>query len=298
MIDVIIPLYNSKATISNTLDSILKQVNLKDIIVYLVDDQSTEKYEDIINYYSNYINIRYLKLKKNSGPGVARQYGIDNSHNEYIVFIDSDDEFCSQDSLLVLYNSIHGYDMVFSRMIQCFENSEETVFHECCLHGKMYRRSFIEDKKLKFNKLRSHEDNAFNQLYMICSKNINYISNVTYKYNFNYSSITRTANGKDSLKKYISSMTWLYKNVEKQKYVDIFYAGIVITEIMYYSYFNLMVNNINTKIIKEKLYYLKKMYDKYGKYVSVKEKINMFNGFYNQVIPQYTFYDFLKMYSK
>ena len=36
-------------------------------------------------------NIKQLKLDKNSGPGLARQYGINNSNGKYIVFMDADD---------------------------------------------------------------------------------------------------------------------------------------------------------------------------------------------------------------
>ena len=141
MIDIIIPLYNARKTISNTLDSVL--VNLSDIVVYLVDDASDDDYTDIIEDYSKKLNIKYLRLKKNSGPGVARQYGIDHSNNEYIIFLDSDDEFCENDSVLALYNNILGYDIVFAKIKQCYSDHDDILFHECCLHGKMYKRSFI-----------------------------------------------------------------------------------------------------------------------------------------------------------
>ena len=44
-----------------------------DICSSLFDD-----YTEQINFFKNFMDITELKLDKNVGPGVARQYGIDN----------------------------------------------------------------------------------------------------------------------------------------------------------------------------------------------------------------------------
>ena len=64
MIDIIIPVYNSGKNIARSLNSVLDQVNYKDINVYIVDDCSTEDYKDIINHFSKYLNITYLRLDR------------------------------------------------------------------------------------------------------------------------------------------------------------------------------------------------------------------------------------------
>ena len=142
MIDIIIPVYNSSKTICKTLNSILEQENNEDLIIYIIDDGSSETYDDVISFFSKFLNINYYKLDKNSGPGVARQFGLDKSSNEYIVFIDSDDTFYDTDSVLKLYNSIYNYDMVFGKMLEKRYNMNREVYHEGCMHGKMYRRCF------------------------------------------------------------------------------------------------------------------------------------------------------------
>ena len=63
MIDIIIPVYNSGKTICKTLNSILEQDNKDDIVVYIIDDASTEEYDEVISFYSKYINIKYHKLE-------------------------------------------------------------------------------------------------------------------------------------------------------------------------------------------------------------------------------------------
>ena len=82
-------------------------------------------------------------------------------------------------------------------------NDGSSVGHnECCLHGKMYRRSFLERNNIKFNNLRSHEDNAFNQLCLICAKSVIYLDDIIYRYNNTKDSITNTEDDIKSYKTY------------------------------------------------------------------------------------------------
>ena len=123
MIDVIIPAYNAHNTIYDTLYSISYQ-SISDLLnVYIVNDASVKDYSEIVDFFSNFINVKELKLDKNSGPGVARQYGIDNSNSEYIVFIDSDDVFSSTFSLSTLYKKIKNDNLdIVSFRVLSFSN--------------------------------------------------------------------------------------------------------------------------------------------------------------------------------
>ncbi len=73
----------------------------------LVDDKSTDNSRNIIEEYSNiYYNIKPIFLEENSGcPGIPCNVGIKNASSDYIMFIDSDDEYlpeiCDK-----LYNTI------------------------------------------------------------------------------------------------------------------------------------------------------------------------------------------------
>ena len=40
------------------------------------------------------------------------------------------------------------------------------------LHGKMYKRKFLEKNNIKFNKSRANEDNGFNRLIIFMKPNI------------------------------------------------------------------------------------------------------------------------------
>jgi glycosyltransferase involved in cell wall biosynthesis len=107
LVSIIIPTYNRANIISETLDSVLEQTyqNWECIVV---DDGSTDDtLEIIINFIKldnrfQFYNRPESKLK---GPSSCRNYGIDNSKGEYIIFLDSDDLFskcCLQDRVYFL----------------------------------------------------------------------------------------------------------------------------------------------------------------------------------------------------
>lgn len=90
-ISVIIPVYNREKLIKNVLNSVLKQTIADKIEIICVDDGSTDNTVEVIkNYQKKHENI-FLYQQENSGPGVARNLGIDKANGEYIIFLDSDD---------------------------------------------------------------------------------------------------------------------------------------------------------------------------------------------------------------
>lgn len=127
MIDVIIPAYNAHETIERTLYSIAYQRNSENLNVYIINDNSIKDYSKEKDFLKNFINIRELKLKENSDPGYARQYGIEHSDSEYIIFIDSGDVFTTPLSLITLENAIktNNSDVVVSAFIE--EKTKDVV---------------------------------------------------------------------------------------------------------------------------------------------------------------------------
>lgn len=188
MIDIIIPIYNASSTLSKTLESISNQkINVK-YNVYLIDDCSNDNYDEIINKFNN-LNIIYHRLDKNVGAGLARQKGIEISKSKFIVFLDSDDLFYDNNSLNKLYtNIIDNYDYVIGYTYD--EAREMFLLNEGDLHGKIYRRKFINDNDIRFNNTRYHEDNFFNNLFLACSPRIKKIEDNIYYYVKNANSLT------------------------------------------------------------------------------------------------------------
>ena len=188
MIDVIVPIYNSRKTLFYTLTSIKLQTIINKVNVILVDDCSDEKYDDIISEFSD-LKIKYIKLEKNVGAGLARQKGIENSNGEYIVFIDSDDLFYNSYSLYELYKKIsYGYDLVCGLTYELKRNF--LICNNGSLHGKIYRRSFIKNNNIEFNDTRYHEDNFFHNMVLLCNPKQRKIEDIVYIYNYNKESLT------------------------------------------------------------------------------------------------------------
>lgn len=84
-ISVIVPTYNSAATLPSLLDTLVVQEH-KDFEIIVVDDCSTD---DTLLTVSKY-NINYIRMKKNSGPAVCRNVGASSANGDLFAFTDSD----------------------------------------------------------------------------------------------------------------------------------------------------------------------------------------------------------------
>ena len=90
-VSIITPAYNAEKYLPATIESILSQTHKKWELL-ITDDASTDSTEKIIRDYQNKDpRIKYFKLKKNSGPAIARQTSINNRNGNIIAFLDSDD---------------------------------------------------------------------------------------------------------------------------------------------------------------------------------------------------------------
>ena len=87
-ITVVIPTYNRYEFLKRSLTSVYAQTYLPSEVI-VVDDGSTDDTSQIIE---DFPNIKYI-YQKNSGVSSARNCGIKKSSNEWIAFLDSDDEW-------------------------------------------------------------------------------------------------------------------------------------------------------------------------------------------------------------
>ena len=187
-VDIIIPVYNSRKYLKRTLDSISEQT-YKDIRVYIVDDCSDDDYFDILDSYED-LDIFYKRIEPNFGPGAARQVGLENSFGNFIIFLDSDDVFYDNKSVELLVDAVKDADVVTSNIL---EETDNVVFSNdnIGLHGKIYRRKFLEEFDIKFPETRMNEDTYFNLLCILNEGRYNNISDLTYLWCDNPDSITR-----------------------------------------------------------------------------------------------------------
>ena len=202
-IDVIIPAYKAQNTILRTLSSIAEQEILEDLEVTIVNDADGIGYKEFIDMFSPYMKIKEITMKKNGGPGDARQYGIDNTSNPIMTFIDADDTFSGRFALKVLRLNMLSDPRIMCVFSNFLEDQQMTYIQHpndsVWMFGKIYRRDFINKYKIHFppENSRSNEDGFFNtlcKLYSNENEQIRFIQDITYYWCYKEDSITRVDN--------------------------------------------------------------------------------------------------------
>lgn len=225
-IDIILPAYNAASLIEKALYSIAIQKKAENFNVYIVNDCSDYDYENFVNKFKKYYQITELKLEKNMGPGYARQYGIEHSNSEYIVFMDTDDYFYSPYSLYNLYKAIkeNENDLVISDFYCEVRNEYQLKRNNLTwLHGKIYSRKFLSENNIKFNNSRANEDWGFNCLVRFHKPKTYILEKLTYMYSQNINSITRINNNSYDffgLEGYANNLVWA-TNIALEKGLDL-----------------------------------------------------------------------------
>lgn len=111
LISVIVPVYNVEKYVSECIESILRQ-SYKNVEIIIIDDGSTDGSGNICQEYaSSNLRIKLFRLK-NSGVGMARNYGINQATGNYVYFLDADD-FIDKNLFQDLFRFIHkDYDII------------------------------------------------------------------------------------------------------------------------------------------------------------------------------------------
>ena len=90
---IIVPAFNAEEYIEACLNSIFRNAH-RDIQleVLVIDDCSTDStFELLTNFQKSNGNLIVLRTQENSGPGGARNVGVQNASGDWILFLDSDD---------------------------------------------------------------------------------------------------------------------------------------------------------------------------------------------------------------
>ncbi len=90
---IIVPVYNTQEYLAACLDSLLSQT-FDDIEIVVVNDASTDGSADIIaDYEAKDPRVLSVRHEENKGLHSARKSGVAKASGDYILFVDSDDEF-------------------------------------------------------------------------------------------------------------------------------------------------------------------------------------------------------------
>lgn len=231
LLSVIIPQYkeddHAVRRLLNTIDYQLN-VDWNNVEVIIVNDCSkTLLSDDMLNSFEN-IKPKYIKLKKNVGPGLARQAGIDVAQGEYITCCDADDMYQNVGvfSLYIQEINTNHPDIIQTQWIEELkvpvQQQDGSVvgqmvylthdFESTWMHGKCFRKQYLVDNGIRFSeKLLYHEDSYILSNAFELTTNVSMLPVVTYVWTFDETSITRRNNGAysyESLPEFIRAIRW------------------------------------------------------------------------------------------
>lgn len=155
------------------LNSIAMQRNVpwQEIGVTIVNDGDDPTLDDV-NWSAYPYKVEYLK-KPHGGISAARNYGLDHSEAEYIMWCDIDDGFLNNYALHMLCAAIaEGFDFLVGAFAEeAISTDDKTIAlvgHQSdmtFIHGKVYNREFLNKFNLRFDDAMTvHEDGYFNAL--------------------------------------------------------------------------------------------------------------------------------------
>ena len=129
-VSVVIPVYNVKPYLERCVNSVLRQT-YKDLEIILVDDGSTDGSGEMCDQIATRDPRILVIHQKNQGLSGARNTGIHHSTGEYLLFLDSDDEWLLDDGLDALAR-------------QCDEKTDIVAFKMVHIWDQ-HRREYMSD---------------------------------------------------------------------------------------------------------------------------------------------------------
>lgn len=122
-VSVVIPVYNVKPYLERCVNSVLRQT-YKDLEIILVDDGSTDGSGELCDDIATRDQRIQVIHQKNQGLSGARNTGIRQAQGDYIIFMDSDDEWLLDDGLDALVRQCDvKTDMVAFKMVHIWGQS-------------------------------------------------------------------------------------------------------------------------------------------------------------------------------
>ena len=186
---VIIPVYNVEKYIDRCLKSVISQ-NYDDLEIIVIDNGSTDRSGSICDVYANeYVNISVYHIE-NHGVGSARNFGLSKARGEFVYFVDSDDylvgnlfaEFedkLAPDLDLLVFSYYNSFEQEMTERNRTKKSlpysgsydkySFTKIFKDLFLSdmlytvwNKFYRRAFLIENNISFEKYELGEDVRFN----------------------------------------------------------------------------------------------------------------------------------------
>lgn len=179
--------YNSLSSID-----IQKNIDFNDFEVIIVNDAGPKEMllsEDFLNSFKN-IKPKYLIKETNTGPGDARNYGIEHSTGDYVCFVDCEDCFASIYALSMFNEMIHPamQDVAVTQWVTPTKINNKweypvQEFAPAWVFGWFYRRAFLDLHNIRFPTYKIwNEEWAVNGKVLVLTDRIQQIPFITYSW--------------------------------------------------------------------------------------------------------------------
>ena len=141
----------------------------------------------------------YHHHPEHGGVSAARNYGMERSKGEYVMFCDCDDMFMNALGIhLILTAAQEKPEIINSAFIEETKTPEgelRIVRHDNdrqFVHGKAFRKAFLQRESIRFDKeFTLHEDGYFMQLAFACAKGVKNIETPFYLWCWRDDSVCR-----------------------------------------------------------------------------------------------------------
>ena len=241
-VSVIIPVYNVEKYLRECLDSVINQT-LKDIEIICIDDGSTDSSLSILKEYAKKDKRIKIIKQKNLGAGAARNKGIKIAKGEFVIFLDSDDYYPTNDILKILYTNAKKHKVLIcggsfshlldNKIISIFKDTSfGYIFNQDKIikykeyqfdygyHRFIYNRDFLVKNKLLFPDYKRFQDPPFFVKAMYKAKQFYAVSKTTYLFRIGHKEVIWTTKKKRDLLKGITDNF----NFAKKHKLDILYS--------------------------------------------------------------------------
>ena len=112
LLSVIVPFFNSSGK-ADRLMSTLAGINEPDVELIFVDDGSSDGTAVYLREWQTRMQIRCTVVhQENTGPGAARNHGLDLASGHFVWYVDADDDINPQVVPVVRRLQAHGYDFI------------------------------------------------------------------------------------------------------------------------------------------------------------------------------------------
>lgn len=205
-VSLILPVFNVERFLYKCFDSLINQ-SLSEIQIIFIDDCSTDDSFKIVQQFkSNDSRVEVYRLENNSGPAVARNFGLKKARGNYVQFIDPDD-IIPFNAVEKLYNSAalnsadlvrgngvffqHGNAAKLSPMqnVSWVKDASELNYENENFHGLpfyhpifLFNKHFLLMNKIRYPELRSGEDPIFLLEALLAAGKVNTVAETVYLY--------------------------------------------------------------------------------------------------------------------